>query len=89
MDLSMPSPPDCNLSALVAEYAAVRASPHARGDPKAPATDIAQRLVSECDWTARAAAALVHLVRDYGVFMLRNAAALAIAFDVQDGELGF
>ena len=89
MDPSMPSPRDCDLSALVAEYAALRTSPDAGDGPEAIATDIECLLAGECDWTTRAAAALAHLAKDYGAFMLRNAAALAIAFDLEDGELGF
>ena len=40
------------------------------------------------DWTERGATHLVSLVRQYGVFMLRNALALAVAAGIEDGELG-
>ena len=45
-------------------------------------------LVSQAEWTSRGAAEVVRLAREYGVFVLRNALALAIALDVQDGDLG-
>jgi len=40
------------------------------------------------DWTDSGAIHLVWLVRQYGVFMLRNALALAVAAGIEDGELG-
>jgi len=46
-------------------------------------------LTKEADWTSGAAQHLVQLAGDYGSFMLRNAAAIAIALDIEDGELGF
>jgi len=44
-------------------------------------------LVVTGEWTALGAQQLVHLVRGYGVFFLRNAVALATAAGVEDGEL--
>ena len=46
-------------------------------------------MIREADWTADAAQHLVQLAHDYGSFMLRNAAAISIALDIEDGELGF
>ncbi len=46
-------------------------------------------LVTAGEWTPPAAAHLVALVREYGSFMLRNAYALALTLDIEDGELGF
>jgi len=40
------------------------------------------------EWTDSGARALVSLANDYGAFMLRNALALAIALDKEDGDLG-
>ena len=40
------------------------------------------------DWTDSGATHLVWLVRQYGVFMLRNALALAVAAGIEDGESG-
>jgi hypothetical protein len=41
------------------------------------------------DWTPRASEHLVALARNYGAFMLRNALAVAIALEIEDGDLGF
>ena len=41
------------------------------------------------DWTDEGARAVVSLANQYGVFMLRNALALAIALNKEDGDLGF
>ena len=41
------------------------------------------------DWTDNGARAIVSLANQYGVFMLRNALALAIAINKEDGDLGF
>lgn len=46
-------------------------------------------LVADLDWTPPAAQHLVSLARQYGAFMLRNALALAVAANIDDGELGF
>jgi hypothetical protein len=41
------------------------------------------------DWTEHGARAIVSLASQYGAFMLRNALALAVALDKEDGDLGF
>lgn len=43
-------------------------------------------LVQNGDWTPRGARAIVHLAREYGTAILRNALALAHALDIEDGE---
>jgi hypothetical protein len=48
-----------------------------------------QVLMDEAEWTAEAAEHLLHLATEYGSFMLRNALAIALALDIEDGELGF
>jgi hypothetical protein len=45
-------------------------------------------LHSDGDWTITGAEALVGLAQQYGSFILKNALALAIAADIEDGELG-
>ncbi len=47
------------------------------------------RLVTNADWTPTGASELVWLARRYGIFMLRNALALAVALRIEDGEGGF
>ena len=46
-------------------------------------------LQEDGDWTQLASEHLIALVRDYGSFMLRNALAVAIALEIEDGDLGF
>ena len=50
---------------------------------------MAAALAGRHDWSEVGAAAVVGLAGDYGAFMLRNALALAVALDVEDGRLGF
>lgn len=45
-------------------------------------------LVTTSEWSNPAAEHLVTLARDYGSFVLRNAYALSLAADIEDGELG-
>jgi hypothetical protein len=40
------------------------------------------------DWTTQGAEMLVYLVKQYGSFVLKNALALALAANIEDGELG-
>ena len=47
------------------------------------------QLTREHDWTDLGARAIVSLATEYGTFMLRNALALAIILDKEDGDLGF
>jgi hypothetical protein len=69
---------------LLAEYEAIIA------DLGMDATDeqIVEALVMRADWTAEGARAVVMLARKYGVFVLRNALALANAMQIEDGEAG-
>jgi hypothetical protein len=46
-------------------------------------------LVRAAEWTPEAAAHLLRLATQYGSFMLRNALAISLALDIEDGELGF
>ncbi|MCL5278418.1 MAG: hypothetical protein M1376_00745 [Planctomycetes bacterium] len=48
-----------------------------------------ETLMHEAEWTAGAAEHLLQLATEYGSFMLRNALAIALALDIEDGELGF
>jgi hypothetical protein len=54
---------------------------------------ISEHLVAELtrnhDWTEEGARAALSLATDYGTFILRNALALAIVLDIEDGALGF
>jgi len=46
-------------------------------------------LVHEAEWTPEAASHLLLLARAYGSFMLRNALAISLVLDIEDGALGF
>jgi len=45
-------------------------------------------LCTSGEWTRQGAETLVGLVKNYGSFVLKNALALAIAANVEDGKLG-
>jgi hypothetical protein len=72
-----------NVAALVEEYQDITDD---FGDiMDTPTDDIAKRLAAEHGWTPEGAAVLMDLVTQYGAFVLRNALALAIALDIEDG----
>lgn len=70
-----------DLSGLVSEYAT-------SFDSNSDWQKVADDLAASHDWTDEAARQITNLVRSYGAFVLRNAAALAITLDFQDGEEG-
>ncbi len=83
---------EADLSALVDEYktlitesgiGAINEQDNGRRDR------LIATLVTEGDWSSRAATALSDLMERYGSFILRNAAALSIAFGHEDGEMNF
>jgi len=41
------------------------------------------------DWTQDGAEQVASLARNYGAFVLRNALALAISLEIEDGEFGY
>jgi len=53
------------------------------------ADSLEDTLTREAEWTPEAAEHLLQLATAYGSFMLRNALAIALALDAEDGELGF
>jgi hypothetical protein len=76
---------EANVSSLVEEYEAVL-----EPLPDEPSPEVlAAALRRECEWTEEGAAALVQLAQQYGSFVLRSALALALALDIEDGELEF
>jgi hypothetical protein len=78
------------VSALVDEYQTILSnqlktfSPD--NDKKCEA--IKEMLHKEADWTPNGAEAVVDLATNYGSFVLRNALAVAIALNIEDGKLG-
>ena len=47
--------------------------------------DIVNALVNDGDWTKRGAQEVVDLASTHGIFILRNALALACAMGIEDG----
>jgi hypothetical protein len=45
-------------------------------------------LESSGDWTSLGSDAIIYLVQQYGAFVLKNALALALATNIEDGDLG-
>lgn len=62
--------------------------------PKAALAEENLRLVADVlcrcgDWSEGGAEEITRLAKDYGAFMLRNALAIAVVLEREDGELGF
>jgi len=80
-----------DVSLLVDEYTTLLRDA-SRGASCQPGTvdwaNVSSLLAIDAGWTLHGAAAVATLARQYGAFVLRNALALAIAADVEDGQLG-
>ncbi len=74
---------DPDLKILVSEYQNLKTA-----DSQVNWEHIEAELIDDHEWSSEHALTIVRLARDYGGFVLRNAAALAIAFEHEDGELG-
>jgi hypothetical protein len=73
-----------NVSALVNEYSTLF------GVASTGSTESFEDiLVSAGDCSPKAASHLLQLARQYGSFMLRNALAISLALEIEDGDLGF
>ena len=76
-----------DLSLLVKEYEVLAQEvENDVGRDEVDWSSIERLLINDSEWTHRGAAELIGLVRDYGSFILRNAAALALALEIEDGE---
>ena len=77
-----------NLEFVIAEYRnlATIAATKISGDLSEE--KLVGELASSHDWTEQGAQQLLALAQQYGSFILRDALALAIALDIEDGELG-
>lgn len=67
-----------NISFLVQEYQSIVED--------SSRESLKNRLVEEADWTDQGAEELIYLAKRYGSFVLRNALALSIALEIEDGE---
>jgi hypothetical protein len=75
--------PSSNVSALVSEYRTLFDVSADTSDQRLQAI-----LVREGDWSPLASEHILKLARDYGSFVLRNALAVSLALDIEDGALG-
>ncbi|KAA1258632.1 hypothetical protein LF1_11540 [Rubripirellula obstinata] len=73
-----------DISLLTSEYQTLLSELKSRSHD-----DITDALVADHDWTEAGASELAMVVKNYGAFFLRNAAALAIATGQEDGDLSF
>lgn len=72
-----------DIAGLVEEYRALF-----QNTPQTTTDAIEDILIQEADWTPNAAQHLIHLAQHYGAFVLRNALAIALALDSEDGDIG-
>jgi hypothetical protein len=77
------------LQSAISEYDSTVNSASRRSTRKVNPEQLRRALCNDHDWTDRGARAIVSLSNDYGAFMLRNALALAVVLDKEDGDLGF
>ena len=80
---------ECNqLDSLISEYNGLVRGNTTNGVSNISTERLVKILSKEHDWTKQGAHAVVSLATDYGAFVLRNALAIAIALDLEDGALG-
>lgn len=77
------------LASTISEYKGLLPSKYERDTTRLDAENLIAELSRKHDWTEQGARAVVSLATEYGAFMLRNALALAVALNIEDGALGF
>jgi 3-hydroxyisobutyrate dehydrogenase-like beta-hydroxyacid dehydrogenase len=77
------------LQSVISEYKSILVRIGGRTEQPLRIENLIRELCRSHDWTDNGAGTVVSLANDYGVFMLRNALALAIALGKEDGELNF
>ncbi len=75
-----------HVESLISEYTALIKKPSMDVACPKGESAILKTLVKEVEWTEAGADILLMLVNDYGAFMLRNALALAVVLDKEDGD---
>ena len=80
-----------DIDGLIKEYRVLLKAPASKmsGPSNLAAIKIKELLVSKGEWSPKASEHLLDLATAYGSFMLRNALALSLALQMEDGELGF
>ncbi len=74
------------VESLISEYTTLIKKPSTAVAGTKGESAILKTLVKEAEWTEAGADVLLMLVNDYGAFMLRNALALAVVLDKEDGN---
>lgn len=77
------------LHSAISEYDCAVNSASKQATPSGQRDHLIAVLSKEHEWTDEGARAVVSLANDYGTFMLRNALALAVVLDKEDGDFGF
>lgn len=77
------------LQSAISEYDSTVNSSYDKVTRAVDREHLARRLSKQHDWTDSGARAILSLANDYGAFMLRNALALAVVLDKEDGDLDF
>jgi hypothetical protein len=77
------------LQSAISEYDSTVTSTRRKATRKVNLDQLTRALCKDHYWTDSGAHAIVALANDYGAFMLRNALALAVVLDKEDGNLGF
>ena len=77
------------LKSAISEYDATVNSIRRKATKRVDREHLTRALCKDHDWTDGGARAVVSLANEYGAFMLRNALALAVVLDKEDGDLDF
>ncbi len=77
------------LQSAISEYDSTVNSASRKSTRKVDPEQLSRALCKNHDWTDRGARTIMSLANEYGAFMLRNALALAVVLDKEDGDLEF
>jgi len=76
------------VESLISEYSGLFGNVESEGKQKKYSkSSIIRNLVKSADWTTSGAEEILSLVDNYGAFILRNALALAVVLNKEDGDL--
>ena len=77
------------LQSAISEYDSTVNSTRRKATRWVDREHLTRALRKDHDWTDGGARTIVSLANEYGAFMLRNALALAVVLDKEDGDLEF
>ena len=77
------------LQSAISEYKSLASLTASKTETNSCSKKLIRELRRDHDWTDGGARAMVMLANDYGTFMLRNALALAVALEKEDGDLDY